>query len=41
VSSLSHSLRRVLSGFFKQQGFKEIKAQVSLSREILESLNDK
>jgi hypothetical protein len=41
VSSLSHSLSRVLLGFFMQEGFKEIKAQISLSEVMLESLNDK
>ena len=41
MSSLSHSLSKVLSEFFMQEGFKEIKAQISLSQGILESLNDK
>ena len=31
----------MLSEFFMQEGFKEIKAQISLSQVILESLNDK
>ena len=41
MSSLSHSLRRMVLEFFMQEGFKVIKAQTSLSQTILESLNDK
>ena len=41
MSSLSHSLSRLLSEFFMQEGFKEIKAHTSLPKTILESLCDK
>ena len=41
MSSLSHSLSRLLSEFFMQEGFREIKAHTSLSADILESLDDK
>ena len=40
MNSLSHSLRSVLVEFFKQEGFKEIKAHTSFSIDILESLFD-
>ena len=41
MNSLSHSLSRVIVGFFMLEGFKEIKAQSSFSRYILESLYEK
>ena len=41
MSSLSHSLRRMSVEFSMQEGFKEIKAQTSFSKLILESLYDK